>query len=680
MPPDAHDTTARDVACRVALSPEDATAAARLAVSEGRKHNDPMTSPWLRRAAVLASGDGERSRDLVAIVAERLGATTASAVGDVLYPFVRSDPEFGHVLAVMWTLAGQPRRAVEVLQDVLKVRPLFPEALNTLGNVFINLMRESAGHAAFRRAIAGAPALAGAQGNLGLALLNRGLRQQALPHLARATAISPAETAFGSSLGRALSELGQISLASRSYRRVLAWRPQEAAVINNLATLTLSEGSPAQAERLLRRCLAVDPYNAGVHSNLLACMTYRPETIPTRLYREARRWEAIHAAQLYERMPVFHNARDTERRLRIGYLSADFLNHPVAWNMVRVFEHHDRSKIATYAYAHVAKQDDMSRRIACVMESWRSTTELADSEVAKLIRSDGIDILVLLAGHLGENRPLVLAHRPAPVQVSMFDIATTGMSVVNAWMTDPVLHPSDTEDVFVERLMRLPSLYLHSSPAQSQDPSPLLALERGFVTFGSFNNLAKISDFTVALWAKILGALPSSRLVLGYQDRFGDAIVRESWAGRFAAAGVLPQRIDFLRDARSRHDHLARVAQIDIVLDTFPFNGSTSSFEALWQGVPVVTLAGRLFVSRCGAATLSHVGLSELVASTGDDYVAKAVALAGNLDRLQAIRSSLRQRVLKSRLCDAAAYTRALEEAYRELWRDWCARHPAPRA
>jgi predicted O-linked N-acetylglucosamine transferase (SPINDLY family) len=304
--------------------------------------------------------------------------------------------------------------------------------------------------------------------------------------------------------------------------------------------------------------------------------------------------------------------------------------------------------------------------------AWRVTTGLGDGDVAGAIRQDEIDVLVILAGHTGHNRMGVAAHRPAPVQVSFHDLTTSGLAVMDAWLTDPVLHPAASEEQFTERLVRLPCFYLHRPPDAAPEIGAPPHRTRGHITFGSCNNPAKLSLPVIRLWSRILQAVPNSRLLLKYVDWFGDEAVAGRFGRLFETHGIAADRIRFERGDLRRAEQLRILNEVDIALDPFPFNGSTTTFEALWMGVPVVTLAGSRFVGRVGASVLTRLDLANLVAETAEDYVRIAVALAADAERLGSLRRSLREQVRASALCNAPAYARSVEAAYRALWTDWC--------
>jgi predicted O-linked N-acetylglucosamine transferase (SPINDLY family) len=365
--------------------------------------------------------------------------------------------------------------------------------------------------------------------------------------------------------------------------------------------------------------------------------------------------------------------RDPERKLRIGYVSPDLCAHVVSRFIAPVLARHDRDAFEVYCYAEVAAPDEITTMLRGYANGWRDTVGEPDEHLAEAIRQDGIDILVDLAGHSASNRLLVFARKPAPVQITYLGYAaTTGMTAMDYRLTDALADPPGmTEQFHSERLIRLPKCaWCYNKLADGPGVSELPASKAGHVTFCSFNNFAKVNEPLLRLWGRILQSVPGSRLLIkanaldspSTQQRVRD------WA---SGAGIDQNRLD-LCGWLSLAEHYARYGQVDIALDTFPYHGTTMTCEALWMGVPVVTLAGGSHLSRVGVSLLTNVGLPELVAESADDYVRIAADLGGDLSRLRGMRATLRKRMEDSPLLDAAGFTKNLEAAYRQAWRQWC--------
>jgi len=321
----------------------------------------------------------------------------------------------------------------------------------------------------------------------------------------------------------------------------------------------------------------------------------------------------------------------------------------------------------------VARPDRVSDMFKSAADGWTDVRGLTDGEIAERIAGDGIDILVMLAGRFDDNRAFLAAERAAPIQVSYHDVATSGLNEMDALLTDEVLSPPDGTEQFTERLVRLPAYYQYLTPDGLPDVASPPATFAGRVTFGSFNKPEKMTDQVVALWAEVLDAVPGARLALKYKNHYGDPETERYWRGRFGDHGVGDDRLVLLSGDDKRADHLWLYGQIDIALDPFPFNGATTTFEALAMGVPVVALKGTRFAGRVAASILHQAKCDELAADTPTDYVAIARDLAGDIDHLADLRAKLRGRLRASALCDGPAYARTVEAAYRGLWRDWLA-------
>ena len=519
----------------------------------------------------------------------------------------------------------------------------------------------------FARALAVAPDFLRAWINSGAAASGAGETARAQRQLKCALALAPAADAAWFNLGVALGNDG-----AGAYRRTLALDPEALDAMANLGD-TLRSGDPlTQAIGPYRRALALAPAEPRLLKSLMFCLNYHPETESRGLFRLYRRWAALQGGP----DPGPHDNRvAAERRLRLGYLSADLYDHPVGRNLLGLFERHDPAKVEVHVYAEPVREDALTSRLKARAARWTTIGGLDDRAVADRIRSDRIDILVVLAGHTPFNRVEVAALKPAPVQVSMHDFTTSGLAQVDWFLSDPVLSPEDGAERFREKVARLPCFYLHMPlPEVPLRTVPPEVGGRGPLVFGSCSNPAKLNDRVIGLWARVLEAVPEARLRLKYRERFGDPLIQRRWRSLFAGLGVDAGRLDFVWGDLGTEDHLARVGDLDIGLDPFPFNGSTTTYEALWMGVPVVTLAGERFVGRTGLALLGQVGLADLAVGTEAAYVAAAVALAGDAGRRRRLRVSLRDRLKASPLLDAALHARHLEAALRGMWRAWCER------
>lgn len=334
---------------------------------------------------------------------------------------------------------------------------------------------------------------------------------------------------------------------------------------------------------------------------------------------------------------------------------------------------HDKSQVNVLCYSGVTKADRVTERMQAHADEWRNIAGLSDEHIAGIVREDAVDILVDLSGHTAGNRLLVFARKPAPVQATWIGYSdTTGLDAMDYLIADRFIAPPETAPFFAEQLAWLPSCYLCYRPPDYAPPvSRCPARSRGHITFGCFNNLAKVNAEVIATWAQILHAVPDARLVLKSRA-LSDRHTQDMYRQLFLKQGIMPERVDLLGLEPPHADVLALYHEIDIALDTFPYSGCTTTCEALWMGVPVVTLEGSTFISRMGVSLLSNVGVQELIAESPRRYVELAVQLSQDLDRVESLRGGLRARLAASPLCDEATFTRTLEQCYRRMWRTWC--------
>jgi predicted O-linked N-acetylglucosamine transferase (SPINDLY family) len=680
------------------------TIPALLQAAVGRHQAGDVAAAARLYQAVLARDAGQPDAlHLLGLLAHQSGnsALAIQLIGAALSR-VRDFAAAWNNLGNAFKAVGRPDDADIACRRALVLEPAEGEALTSLGGQRLDADAPDLAARWLRRALAAVPAHAGALNNLGNVLQRAGAAVDArrayrvagtlapfeariVQNLAtseggavalnlsrRALRLDPGSAAVWSNLGNQLNEAGRLGPAIDAFRRALALDPALAEAASNLGIALSVTGRPSLAQRWYRRALAARPDFAAAHSNLLVCLAYDADCSEIERFAEARRWGERQGAALRPLIRAHENARDPERRLRVGYLSADFRRHPVAYNMAELIAAHDRRAFEVVGYAEVRAPDGMTARIRESCDLWRSTPGVGDVDLAAMIRADRIDILVVLCGHTSGNRIRVAAAKPAPVVASYGDLGTSGLDTVDYWMTDAVLTPLDTPERFTEALVRLPVFEVHRRPEGAPDPAPPPSLGTGHVTFGSSNNPAKLSQATLDAWAGVLRAVPGSRLLLRYFEVFETPQVQAQYRQFFQARGIAPDRLAFAGGTPERAHYLGLLDAIDVALDPFPFNGCTTSFEALWMGVPVVTLAGTRFVGRVGAGILGRIGLEDLVATSIDDYVARARAIALDLPRRQALRTGLRDRLARSPLCDPASHARSVEAAYRTMWRRWC--------
>ena len=435
------------------------------------------------------------------------------------------------------------------------------------------------------------------------------------------------------------------------------------------------EGKKAKKAKTAKRHGPAPESAAALESGALVRLSYDPAQTPDRIARAHRDWAARHAAPLYPSVANHGNDPAPERRLRVGYVSADLRRHPVAFFVEPILRSHDRAAIEPVCYDVSAQDDDMKQHLRHLVPAWRSVAGLSDGALADAIRADGIDILVDLSGHTPGNRLLTFARKPAPVQVTAIGyVATTGLATMDYRLTDPWCDPAERDDAhYSEALWRLPfGFNCYTAPQGLPEPGPAPLATRGFVTFGSFNNLDKISAEVLDVWGEVLRQVDGSRLLLKTKT-LSQGAVRRQILERLAGHGIAPERVDLVEWSPTLRSHFEAYRGMDIALDPFPYNGTTTTCEALMMGIPVIALSGDRHAARVSASILARLDLAALTASDKADYVARAATLAARPETIASLRASLRARLIRSPLADAAGYTRGLEAAYREMWRRWCA-------
>jgi predicted O-linked N-acetylglucosamine transferase (SPINDLY family) len=500
-------------------------------------------------------------------------------------------------------------------------------------------------------------------------LCGLGAREQGEAFLRRAVALSPGLAEAHSALGVVLGDLSRLDEAIASFRRALALKPDAADTLANLGGALASSGLVGEGVDAMRESVSRSP-NPVSHSNLLMTMLYDSRATPADILAESREYERVHARTLGADVEPHRNDPSPDRRLRIGYVSPDFRREGVSFFLVPVLSHHDRRDFEIFCYSSVARPDEVTQRLMGYADHWRNLLGVDDASAARTVRADGIDVLVDLTMHAGNNRMLLFARKAAPVQVCWVGYpGTTGLSAMQVRLSDPYLDPGDGDcPEYSEKTVRLPDTFWCYDPLTSElEAGPLPALARGAVTFGCLNKFDKVSPETLDLWGRVLRQVPGSLLVL--LAPLGAA--RGRVAEALAKYGIDRDRIEFA-DRRPRAEYLASYRNIDVCLDTVPVNGHTTSLDAFWMGVPVVTLVGKTIIGRAGLSLATNLGLSELVSTTPDEFVRIAVGLAGDLRRMSELRAGLRARMKKSPLMDAPRFARALEALYRRLWKDWC--------
>jgi len=573
-------------------------------------------------------------------------------------------------LGSILVMLGQLDQAIQAFQFAVKFKPDYFEAYDKLGVAFKDKGQLDAAVAACRQAIRLKPDFVEAYVDLGNVLQAQGLFDQAIANYRAALKLRPGFAVAWNNLGNALNAQGYLQESAEAYRNALSIQPDWAEIQNNLGNTLKDQGDLDAAIVAFRKAVALKPELVQPHNNLVWALHYHPDCDAQAIHQEQLHWNAVHAAPLKKFLQPHANDPDPKRRLKIGYVSSDFRAHVVGWNLLPLLQEHDHSQFEIFCYSSVAKIDSITERIRSLADGWRNIIGVSDQQAAQMIRDDKIDILVDLAVHSAYNRLLLFAHKPAPIQITWLGYpGSTGMDVIDYRVSDPYLDPPETDlSVYTEQTVRLPHTYWCYQPGgKAPDITLSSPAATRFITFGCLNKFAKVSQPALNSWIQILQAVLNSHLIL--HCNMGSH--REQIIERFTRTGILADRIKLV-GLQPLQEYFNAYNRIDIALDPFPYGGGITSCDALYMGVPLVSLAGKTAVSRAGKSILSNVGLPELIAKTPEEYIQIAVKLAGDLPRLAELRKTLRQRMENSSLMDAKSFARDIESAYRDMWQKWC--------
>ena len=627
------------------------------------------------RALAVAPDDPKVGRDRIDLLSQFGRRAEAFEAARAHVGRYRDDPEGHRRLAAAFMAQREYGGAARAAARVIELRPDDATAYALLGEVLVKMGRPAEAVVQFRTSLDLEPELLSARMYHSVALEFLHRRREAIEEVEFILARRPDDVEAGGWLAQLYLRVGRHAEAEVQFDRVLAAAPGDPVALTGVAQLAAAKARPGAwelFERAMAAAVGDDPLVVG--TALLSANAH--PTLPAwRTFDLHLDW----ARRVRRRLPhppfdAWPNDPDPDRRLRVGYVSADLHAHSVAYFLEPLVAAHDRRRLALIAFDNTKSPDNITDHLRQHFDEWHRVVGVGDPRLAELVRERQVDVLVDLNGHTAESRLPVFALRPAPVQVTYLGYPnTTGLTEVDYRLTDAVADPPGVADeLATERLVRLPGGFLcYHPPPPYPDVGPSPAGADGPVTFAAFNAAHKINPAVVALWCRVLATVPGSRLLLK-ANGFADADTRRSVAAAFAAHGMGDDRVRFLPQATRHADHLAVYNGCDLALDTFPYNGTTTTCEALWMGVPVVTFAGDRHAARVGLSLLAQVGLPELAGDTPDDYVRIAAGLATDRPRLAALRASLRDRMRASRLMDAQAHAATVEDAYRTMWQTWC--------
>lgn len=631
---------------------------------------------------------------------------------DLYQKVLERDPSHADALHMLGLLAyqvGQVDAAAALIQQAVTVRQPFADAEANLGTVLMALGRLDEALETLKKAVAHAPENAAMHFNLGNVFSERKDWAEAKTAYKTAVSLTPDQAQAWCQLGLACAQMDDIHGAQNAYEKTLSLEPQHAQALYNLANIHRDSGHLGEAEALLRHALnarkdyakawnslgtllgdmarsdeameafdlAVDyaPESAAYASNRLCGLQYTSGITNARLAEAHAEWYWLHIATTVEALEATETTPDPDRTLRVGFLSPDFGAHPVGYLTAPLFEHLDQTRIETTIFSSRPEvyEDDMSQRIRMACGSWQTVDGLDDSAMADTIKRTEIDILFDMSGQTAGHHLAVFAHKPAPIQISWAGyVGTTGLPAMDYVLGDGTQFPEEAAKHYCETPLEMPDGYIcYAPPSYAPDVAPLPALEVGHVTFGCLNNPGKLNSDVIETYANILGQVPNSKLLFRFRG-IDDAAVHAPLVQQFKTHGIESSRLIF--EGNAPHiEFLATYNRIDIALDTFPYSGGLTTCEALWMGVPTVAILGDTFAGRHAATHLRTAGYAEMLTTTKEEMIAKAITLASDIDGLSAMRLDMRYQVETSPLCDGPRFAKAFTSVMRSAWQTWCA-------
>lgn len=564
---------------------------------------------------------------------------------------------------------GNLQEGIKHYKQALYYNSRYPDVYYNLGVAYGEKLKYERAITHYELAIHFNPMCCEAYNNLGVIYKDMGNLEKAMQSYEAALMINPKFATTLNNIGVVYTVQGKMEEAFASLKSAIVENPFYGEAYNNLGVLYRDEGLMKEAIEAYEKCIQLNPLSRNASQNKLLAINYISDYPLEDLYKNHVQW----GQQFQRQFKIMENENQTELEisshpLRIGYISPDFFTHSVSYFIEGILVNHNPEKCHVICYSNILKGDAKTMRFKELAHSWRDIHSLTTEQVASLIRSDKVDILVELTGHTAGNRLDVLALKPAKIQVTYIGYPnTTGLKTIDYRFTDEIADPPDSKQKYSEELVYLPKCFLCYTPPDAGDVVSLPCLTNGFITFGSFNGLVKINDNVIDIWASIMKLLPNSRFILKSKP-FASASTRQRFLDRFSAKGIDSSRFTLLTLIPSCKTHLQTYQYMDLSLDTFPYAGTTTTCESLWMGVPVVTLKGNTHAHNVGCSLLTAVGQESLIAYSKEEYVKIAVDLAQDVSRLQHMRKTLRPSMKNSWLCNAPEFTKGLEQIYQDLW------------
>jgi protein O-GlcNAc transferase len=593
---------------------------------------------------------------------------------------IRVKPDYAEAYNNIGIILHDQKRFNEAISNfyyAIRYKLDYAQAYNNLGSSLRAHGDPVGAQLQFEQAVRLQPDYALAYYNLGQNCMDLGQLEQAEINLSRAIHLKPYYFDALRLLGMTLEKLCRLPKAIDAYQAALKLCPKSTDIYNSLGNALTNHCQLDQAVEAYRQALLIRPDYYQVHSNLLVCLNYNSTYSNQEIFAEHLAWNFRHALHLADEIQPHQNIPDHNRRLRVGYVSPSFGRGAVRYFLQALLDQHHKEVVETYAYTTLSLSPELFQETSAFVTVLRDVSAFGDAEFAEQVRADGIDILVDLSGHTPGHRLMTFAQKPAPVQVSWLDyFNTTGLDSMDYLISDEMHTPPQTTQRFTEQLALLPHCRLcYTPPVYVPEVVESPFIKNGYIVFGCFNRLSKLTQQGIALWCKILHVIPGSKLVLKSHS-LNDPASWPEYHALFAIYDIAPQRVE-LRGASLHQEMLKEYGDIDIALDPFPYNGGLTTCEALWMGVPVITLAGDRMISRQSASLLAAAGLEQFIANDPTEYIGIAQTWASNPERLANLRQTLRQRVSTSPLCNNEQFARDMEKLYRNMWRQWCDKQPS---
>jgi predicted O-linked N-acetylglucosamine transferase (SPINDLY family) len=651
----------------VKVDPKNAEANHYLGIIAHQTGNNALAERLIRKA-LLANPDMQQAYNNMGVVLKEQGKFEEAKKNYLKLIVVKPDYVEAHNnLGVIYKELGETEEAIRSLNRAIELNPSHADAYNVLGATYRSINKIDDAIFCFEKTIELLPNYAEAHYNLGNSFFDKEDYNAAIMSYSYALKLKPNYAEAHRCLGIVLEKNSLFDDAKHCFDEACRIQPNHPAYMYYVAHNLHARGEYQKAYDCYQKVLKLDPNHAFAHSNLLSMMNYRPEYSNQEIFEQHSAWEKQIIANRSANRPRARRCLNSKgRRIKVAYISPDFRNHSVSYFFIPLLSHHDTEKFETYCYYNNTIVDGVTESIKAQTEHWRDINKVSDVDVVKQIIKDDIDILVDLAGHTGESRLPVFTYRPAPIQVTWLGYPnTTGLSDMDYRLTDEQADPEGASDPYYsEQLIRLPHgflCYQGDDTIEYKKEPPFQ--KNGYITFGSFNNLTKVTSEVIAVWANILKEVPTSRLLLKSKQLLNEA-AKTMLLTQFKELGIESERIVLRTVVDSYQGHLEVYNQVDIGLDPFPYNGTTTTLEGLWMGVPVVTLCGDRHASRVGSSILHRVGLDNLIANDFASYIDIAQKLANDVTYLQSLRAEMRERLRNSDLCNPKQFAHDVEESY----------------